>query len=82
MAAKCQPVAAEYLQTASVVHFTGARIAAAGLASAAGVDALGWSRYHYPVALQQQQQSSFLRDFWFALPLLFRTTQKVVQELC
>lgn len=82
MAAKCWPVAAEYLQTASVVHFTGARIAAAGPASAAGVDALGWSRYHYPVALQQQQQSSFLRDFWFPLPLLFRTTQKVIQELC
>jgi len=46
MAAKCQPVAVEYLQAASIVHFTGEKIAATGLVSTAGVDALGWSGYH------------------------------------
>ena len=81
MAAKCWPVAAEYLQAASVVHFTGARITATGLVSTGGVDALGSSRYHYPVPLQQQQ-FSFLRAFWFTLPLLSSTTQKVAQEAC
>lgn len=79
MAAKCRPAAAEYLQAASVAHFTGASITATGLVSTAGVDALGWSRYRYPEPLQQQQ-SGFLKAFWFTLPLLFSTTQKVAQE--
>lgn len=37
--------------SSDVVHFTGARTAASGLVSAAGGDALGWSRRHYPVPL-------------------------------